>query len=546
MLQKDKSVKTQNRSGAEKVSFFHSIRFRITVLISAIVLGMTCILLLFNTFFVEPYYLRTKRRDMAAAYSAVNSVMNDYMSGDTSKDDATKQLDQMVSPYSVNLLIIDSSWQVIYSNTRDAGMMLKKVQDTVLGGIPFHDGDEDGGSVTIIEKTDSYTLQKSYDSRLNDNFYELWGTYGNGTTVLMRMPLLSVRDTIDMTNRFIQIAGVLIFIIGVLAASGFSGLISRPIKHLSEIASRMSSLDFNARYEGHDKSEIGVLGQKMNEMSGNLEEVIGELKSANTQLQRDIERKTQIDNMRKEFLSNVSHDLKTPIALIQGYAEGLRDGIADDPDSSAYYCDVILDEAKKMNIMVRRLLDLNQIEFGNEKPVMKRFDLAQLLHDCVAANRLTAQKDGIELTYEGPESGIDAWSDETKVDEMITNYLSNAIHYASGRKQVRVWETDEAGNRRVHVFNTGAQIPEEETDRIWEKFYKIDKARTLEYGGNGIGLSIVKAICDSYGKQCGVLNHPDGVEFWFDVDGSALSGQSSIEDAGGRENGGAQPRTACR
>ncbi|MCH4030526.1 MAG: HAMP domain-containing histidine kinase [Lachnospiraceae bacterium] len=519
------------KTDSEKVSLVHSIRFRITALIGAIVLGMTCTLLLLNTFMVEPYYLSTKRKDMVTAYGEVNSVMNDYMSGAISKDDTTKQLDQMVSPYSVNLVIVDSSWEVIYSNTRDAGMMLQKIQETVLGGIPLRDGEGDNNNVTIIEKNDSYTLQKSYDARLNDNFYELWGTYGNGTTLLMRMPLLSVRDTIVMTNRFIQIAGILIFVIGLVTASGLSGFISRPIKHLSEIASRMSSLDFDVRYEGHDRSEIGVLGRKMNDMSESLEETISELKSANTQLQRDIERKTEIDNMRKEFLSNVSHDLKTPIALIQGYAEGLRDGIADDPESSAYYCGVILDESKKMNIMVRRLLDLNQIEFGNEKPVMKRFDLAQLLHDCVSANRLTAQKDGIELVYEGPESGIDAWSDETKVDEMITNYLSNAIHYAAGRKQIRVWETDEGTNRRVHVFNTGNPIPDEETNRIWEKFYKIDKARTLEYSGNGIGLSIVKAICDSYGKQCGVLNHQDGVEFWFDVDGSALDGHDIKETA---------------
>ncbi|MGI5988957.1 MAG: HAMP domain-containing sensor histidine kinase [Lachnospiraceae bacterium] len=527
------SVKMKRANHAEeagKVPFIHSIRFRIIVLIAAIVLGMTAVLLLLNTFMVEPFYLSTQRKDMIQAYSDVGSVMNEYTEGTITKDEMTNQLDQMMSPYSVDLVIVNSSWDVIYSNTRDAEIMLKRIQQTVLGQIPMKPDDDSGEETPeeesgneIIEETDSYTLQKSYDSRLNDTFYELWGTYGNSTSVLMRMPLLSIRDTIDMTNHFIQLAGILILVIGLVAASGFSGLISKPIKKLSNIASRMSSLDFNVRYEGHDKSEIGVLGQNINEMSQNLEEAIEELKSANTELQRDIERKTKIDNMRKEFLSNVSHDLKTPIALIQGYAEGLKDGIADDPESSAYYCDVILDEAKKMNTLVRRLLDLNQIEFSNEKPIMKRFDLAQLLHDNVAANQLEAEKKGITLIYEGPEKGIDAWSDETKVDEMVTNYLSNAIHYASGRKQVRVWETEEGTNRRVHVFNTGSQIPEEEIDRIWEKFYKVDKARTLEYGGNGIGLSIVKAICDSYGKQYGVLNHPDGVEFWFDVDGSALS-----------------------
>lgn len=532
------SEKKRTERKAGQVSYFHSIRFRITLLIAAIVLGMTAILLLLNTFMVEPYYMSRKQKDMARAYSTVGTVMSNYMDGTITKDGATKQLDQMTSPSSVELVIVDSSWNVIYSNARDQDLMLKKIQDTVLGQISIlpESGDGDSGKdsekdsgkgkfgkIEIIEKTDSYTLQKAYDSRLNDTFYELWGTYGNSTSVLMRMPLLSIRSTTNMTNRFIQLSGVLILIIGLIAAQGFSGLISKPIRSLSDIAARMSALDFNAHYEGNDKSEIGMLGQNINEMSHNLEEAIEELKSANTELQRDIERKTKIDNMRKEFLSNVSHDLKTPIALIQGYAEGLKDGIADDPESSAYYCDVILDEAKKMNTLVRRLLDLNQIEFSTEKPVMKRFDLAELLYDCVSANRLAAENSGIELIYEGPERGIDAWSDKTKVDEMITNYLSNAIHYAAGRKQIRVWETEVGADRRVHVFNTGNPIPEEETDRIWEKFYKVDKARTLEYGGNGIGLSIVKAICDSYGKQCGVINHSDGVEFWFDVDGSALS-----------------------
>lgn len=520
----------QNKSSEkQKGKFYNSIRFRITALIAIIVALMITVLLLINTFFVGPYYLESKRKEMVSSYNDVGAIMDEYTAGDLSQDELTEQLDQLTSPYTIDLVVVDSSWEILYSNSRDAEIMLNRIQETVLGGISLEGSSMPRQEAETIEKTSSYIIQKAYDDRLKDDFYELTGTYGNGTSVLMRKPLLSIQDTTALTNRLIQLTGILIFVIGIIAASVLSGLISRPIRHLSEIASRMSRLDFNARYEGHDHSEIGVLGQNMNTMSDNLEAAIEQLKSANAQLQRDIERKSKIDKMRKEFLSDVSHDLKTPIALIQGYAEGLKDGIADDPESSAYYCDVIVDEAKKMNAMVRRLLDLNQIEFSTERPIMQRFDLAKLLNDVVSANQLTAEKKQIQLTYEGPESGIDAWSDEMKVDEMVTNYLSNAMHYALGPRQVRVWISKEGSNERVHVFNTGQPIPEEELDHIWEKLYRIDKARTLEYGGNGIGLSIVKAICNSYGKECGVINHKDGVEFWFDVDGQAVDDAAKKE-----------------
>ena len=113
---------------------------------------------------------------------------------------------------------------------------------------------------------------------------------------------------------------------------------------------------------------------------------------------------------------------------------------------------------------------------------------------------------------------MDAWGDEFKVEEVVTNYLSNAIHHAEFDKKIRIWYTRKDSVVRVSVFNTGKQIPEEDLDNVWIKFYKVDKARTREYGGSGIGLSIVKAIMESFHRECGVLNHEDGVEFWFELD----------------------------
>ena len=138
-------------------------------------------------------------------------------------------------------------------------------------------------------------------------------------------------------------------------------------------------MDFDEKYTGTDKTEISILGNNSNALSETLETTISELKTANNELLKDIEKKDKIDEMRKEFLSNVSHELKTPIALIQGYAEGLKEGINSDEESREFYCDVIMDEANKMNIMVKKLLTLNQLEFGNDVVNMERFDIVALI-----------------------------------------------------------------------------------------------------------------------------------------------------------------------
>ena len=221
--------------------------------------------------------------------------------------------------------------------------------------------------------------------------------------------------------------------------------------------------------------------------------------------------------MRREFLSNVSHELKTPIALIQGYAEGLREGINDDAESREFYCDVIIDEAAKMNIMVRKLLTLNQLESGSEVVSMERFDITALIRNYISSSDILLKERDISVRMEDYEA-IYVWGDEFKVEEVFMNYFTNAIHYAQGENiiDVKLRSTDQ--QVRISVFNTGAPIPQDSIGHIWEKFYKVDKARTREYGGSGIGLSIVKAIVESMNQKYGVVNYENGVEFWFTLD----------------------------
>ena len=225
----------------------------------------------------------------------------------------------------------------------------------------------------------------------------------------------------------------------------------------------------------------------------------------------------KVDEMRKEFLSNVSHELKTPIALIQGYAEGLKEGINDDAESREYYCEVIMDEASKMNQMVKKLLTLNQMEFGNDMVTMERFDITELIGTYLQSAAILCRQKGISLQMEDCPP-VNVWADEFMVEEVFGNYFSNAINHVAGKRVIDVKLTLEEKKVRVSVFNTGAQIPEESLPHIWEKFYKVDKARTREYGGSGVGLSIVKAAMEAMNQRYGAINYDNGVEFWFELE----------------------------
>ncbi len=532
----------------------HSIRFKITVLFAGIICILIVMLLLFNITFSEKFYMQDKQETMLNAYESIDDACNQYSSGSISDTDLRNNLEQVSTSKGMSIIIVNSDWTTFYVSTHGDEMMLERLKKSIFNNDIFQgmpdksgsmqeqpdenrNGDINAGKKTppekiidmsgngasetrdILYQSDKYTVQKVYDSRLLDDYIELWGTLDNGNFILIRTPIQGIKDNVHISNTFITYIGIVTLIIGIIAAFVLSSYISKPIKQLSNIAERMSELDFDIKYDGKDKGEIGLLGKSMNNMSQKLEENISQLKTANLELQRDIDKKEKLEKMRTDFLSNVSHELKTPIALIQGYAEGLKEGITDDPESMDFYCSVIMDEAAKMNNMVKRLLTLNQIEFGEDELVMERFDINELVKSVVNANELRATQKNLSITYDILDTPLYVWADEYKVEEVVTNYLSNAINHCCNENiiKIKVGHIDK-DNVRVSVFNTGNNIPEADIEHIWEKFYKVDKARTREYGGNGIGLSIVKAIVESMGKTCGVNNLSDGVEFWFDLD----------------------------
>ncbi|MDR1700975.1 MAG: HAMP domain-containing histidine kinase, partial [Lachnoclostridium sp.] len=378
----------------------------------------------------------------------------------------------------------------------------------------------------LLYQSDNYQVYKVFDDYDGSSNIELISKINDATWIYMRSNYQNIQESADISNRMLTYVGGIVTLLGIFVMFFVSRGYTKPIMRLVDHAKKMSELDFDVRYSEKRLDEIGVLGKSMNVLSEKLETTISELKTANNELQSDIERKQEQDEMRNEFLANVSHELKTPLALIQGYAEGLQDNINDDKKSREYYCEVIIDEAEKMNTMVKKLLNLNQLEFGSDQVHMERFDIVCMIKSKLQANDILAKQKETNLIFTCEEKGpIIVWSDEYMIDEVVTNYISNALHHvdlpckSNYKEKVVEAKVVVIDNKvRISVFNTGTPIPEEDITKIWDKFYKVDKAHTREYGGNGIGLSIVKAVMEAHNQKYGVKNYENGVEFWFELD----------------------------
>lgn len=556
----------------------HSIRHQIVLIFIGMMAVMLFAIWAMNNWWLEQYYTNQKMKVLEEAYADINSVvMEKVQAGESIGDVISNEVNQewevwgsaprgsradspqrksadesagreteayqpeeasertligTIRSYgeqnNITTVLIDSNTgKALLSSGRESDFLAQKVQRYVLG--------QSGNRTKVLKEHDNYVVETNRDFRSNSSYMESWGFFSdNSTLFIMSMPLASIRESVVLSNRFTTYVGLAALVFGSILMYFVTNRVTKPLMKLVAVSERMSNLDFDVSYQDDARDEIGILGRSMNTLSGKLKEAIGALREANQKLQRDIEEKIQIDEMRKEFIANVSHELKTPIALIQGYAEGLTEGMCEDEESRNYYCEVIMDEAGKMNKMVKQLLTLTALEFGKDTPMMETFDIAELIGDLVNSSRiLTEQKDAQVLVE--TEHPLYVVGDEFKIEEVVTNYLTNAINHLGGQRIIRIsterLERPIDGNSTGHfgtqvivrVFNTGSRIPEEDLPNLWTKFFKVDKARTRAYGGSGIGLSIVKAIMDAHHQSYGVVNREDGVEFWFTLEAAQES-----------------------
>ena len=510
------------------------------VLVTFVILVCTWLL---TKFVLPKVYLKSKLNDLTSTYETVSAILQQ---NEDFGEDTELSLKSLMTGKNVQLIVKDGRMSLrakaLFSNGTEG--MEDRLSNVMMNKNKFVAHEMDSWESKLLRKTDLYevfemTAAKEPEEglvtgsesgkvvrpqrRYSGTYIDLYATVNNENYIIyLSIDYESISKATGIATSFQLKVAIGILFVAAFVIFLLCKIITKPIEDMSDAAERMCMLDFNARCPQNRNDELGELGRSLNVLSERLEKTIGDLKKANNELEHDIRKKEEIESMRSDFISNVSHELKTPIALIQGYAEGLQDNVNDDPESRNYYCDVIIDEAAKMNSIVRKLLSLNQLEYGKQTLEYDRFDIFDILKGVLKETEILEKQQGVKVSLFGEEPCY-VWADEYRIEEVVTNYVSNAFHHVSLSKEIAVSVKKTGAVVRVSVYNTGENIPEEDLDKVWIKFFKVDKARTRAYGGTGIGLSVVKAVMDAHNQKCGVINHQGGVEFWFELE--AANGQ---------------------
>ena len=495
----------------KKIGIFKSVRTKLFLSLCIIVLAIIASLILLNNFVLRKFYEYSKEKQLEEVYTTIN----DYYNEESEEKNLSDELDKIAINNNFDILIRSNENVSVYSSNKDFYSAIGEMIVSILR--------EEKNQLDVIEKNEKFTISKYKDSKNGIDYIMLVASLDNSYHLYIRMPVTAIDETVKISNEFLYIIAIFVIIIGGTVLSVVSQRFSEPIVELNQIAQKMANLDFSQKYKSaYANDEIDMLGNSINVLSEKLERTIKQLKNSNSELERDIEEKSQIDEMRKSFISDVSHELKTPIALIQGYSEGLIENVNSDEESRKFYAEVIQDEASKMDRLVKRLLELMKLEYGRMEFNNKEFNIIELENEILRKSKVMMEKENVKLEMDiKQDEYIQVYADDFYIDQVLTNFITNAIKYSTeinGEKVVKI-ENQIIGNKvRVKIFNTFEQFKEEEMSRIWNRFYKIDESRNRDKGGSGIGLALVKAIMNNYGNKYGVRNTAGGVEFFFELD----------------------------
>ena len=491
------------------IRIFKSIRNKLFASLCVIVLLIITFLIILNNFVLGKFYLYNKKKNLKVAYSSINELYND----ENSEETINAELDRISIKNDFDILIKDEYNDSVYISNKDffSGLLQMNIM-TARSSL---------NQKSILEKNEKYQISEIKDNNTNIKYIIFISKLDNGYKIYIRMPMASIEESVKISNKFLYIIAIFVIIFGGIVLSIVSTRFSEPIEELEDIAKKMANLDFSQKYKiSQANDEFDNLGKSINKMSDKLESTIKQLKSTNIELEKDIEEKSQIDEMRKSFISDVSHELKTPIALIQGYSEGLIENVNSDDESRKFYAEVILDEATKMDKLVKQLLELMKLEYGKNKFNNANFNIVELEKEIIRKSEVMIQKENIKVELD-EKNAIEVYADEFYIDQVLTNYLTNAIKYCNEinkEKKIKITNYVYNGKVRISVFNSSTGLSDEEIVRIWNRFYKIDESRNRDNGGTGIGLSLVKAIMNNYGNEFGAKNVAGGIEFYFELD----------------------------
>ncbi|MBR3162638.1 MAG: GHKL domain-containing protein [Clostridia bacterium] len=489
---------------------FKSIQVKLFFTLCISVIITIILLIIVNNFILETFFLYNKKKTLKIASEQINNLYNSNYS-QTQIEDSLNKI-EIANNYEI---LIKGQEGTVYTSEKN---FFSNFEQMAKRASIYTNKDKN-----IIELGDNSIIRIMTEDKTNISYLFLAAELDNENELYIRTPISFIRESVEISNRFLYTMAFFVIIVAAIIVSFVSKKFTKPIVELDTIAKKMSNLDFSTKYQETDTGdEINNLGKSINIMSDKLEKTINTLRNNNLELERDIEEKSKIDEMRKSFISDVSHELKTPIALIQGYSEGLIENINKDEESRKFYAEVIQDEAEKMDKLVKQLLELMNLEYGEREFNNKSFNIVELEKEVLRKLDVMIQDKKIEAILDTNEE-INVFADDFYIEQVITNYVTNAIKNTkdiNGEKYIKILNEIDNDNKTVSikVFNTGENIKDEDSRRLWNRFYKSDKSRKREDGSTGIGLSIVKAIMNNYKKGFGFNNKINGVEFYFELD----------------------------
>ena len=457
--------------------------------------------LLFRTFSYQTY------RNLSDTANAINECIPGSVT-------YYFDLSSIAGNNNVSFEIINADGTVAYASAYDS---------SVYGSDHFASSFVTSSEFSSLIPTNSYSYAVDYKGFeilkkpiTNTEYFVFTSLLETGETVHLFSEVADVESVVEVSGSVYSFISFLMIIVMSLFFFLLVARFTRPLVEMNDITKDMAALNFERKCGNYGKDEIGELGTSINTLSTTLDATLMDLKDKNGQLEKDIERRHVLDKARKSFINNVSHELKTPIAIISGYAEGLCEGISDDPEVIREYCQIIHDESQKMNELVVELLELSKLESGAQPFNPDNINLGAMVDSLLSHLSLLFEQNGITVVNNVPPE-LMCYAQQDKIEIVLKNYITNAVSHCAGEKRIEIRLRDSGEFYEIGVFNTGESISENDFPELWDSFYRADKAHGRSENRFGLGLSIVKSIMINHRCKYGVQNVKNGVEFTFEV-----------------------------
>lgn len=379
---------------------------------------------------------------------------------------------------------------------------------TLLGNSDLYLSTQDKGNILLNDKY----VAKTGNINSVDEILVSSERFGSGYIIAIT-PLSEVNDVIGTMNSYYLIVFIVAFLLVIVISLIYSKFMTKPLAEMSNIAKKISECDFQYKYNVKSEDEIGVLGNSLNLISNNLEKSLSALQETNEKLKKEMNIKKVQEEKRKELIANISHELKTPITIIQGSINGVKSGMYTED----MYED-ILEETNKMNELVKEMLEMSKLESPTFILKKEAFDLGSIFLKEKDKLKAMIKEKNINICFNDFDEAI-AFGDEKRINQVVTNLLTNAIKYTPDEGEINVSiELDNEKDQYVFAIeNFGITLSTEEIEKIWDPFYRKEKSRNKKFGGTGLGLSIVKRILEIHNSKFGVESTSNSVRFYFTI-----------------------------